>query len=72
MSLHMLSAIGLPIKQAEMVGSNLAMIVTVRGGHLGFLEGVLRKPVHYMERVMGEFVTGVRLHRENLMGYNEN
>lgn len=63
---------GLPIKQAEMEGSNLAMIVTVRGGHLGFLEGVVRKPFHYMERVVHDFVTGVRNHRENLLGFNEN
>jgi predicted alpha/beta-fold hydrolase len=44
------------------------MIVTVRGGHLGFLEGVLpiRKPRHWMERVVEEFVTAVRLHREQL------
>ncbi|OXA58857.1 Abhydrolase domain-containing protein 1 [Folsomia candida] len=62
----------LPIKQAEMEGSNLAMIVTVRGGHLGFLEGVVRKPFHYMERVVHDFVTGVRNHRENLLGFNEN
>lgn len=44
------------------------MIVTMRGGHLGFLEGPLplRKPFHYLERVVGEFVYSVRLHGEEM------
>lgn len=59
---------GLPLKQAEAPGSNLVMIVTVRGGHLGYLEGPLpfRKPFHYLERVIETFVRAVRLHGEEL------
>lgn len=59
---------GLPLKQSEAPGSNLAMIVTMRGGHLGFLEGPtpLRKPFHYLERVVGEFVYAVRLYGEEM------
>lgn len=59
----------LPIKQAIQKGSNLALIVTERGGHLGFLEGIFpfRKPFHYMERLVGEFVNAIRLHAEELL-----
>ncbi|CAL8110556.1 unnamed protein product [Orchesella dallaii] len=63
----------LPIEQAESPGSNLAMIVTMRGGHLGFLEGPLplRKPFHYLERVVGDFVHAVRLYGEEMRGDKE-
>lgn len=58
----------LPIKQAQEEDSKLVMIVTERGGHLGFLEGTLpfRQPVHYMERVVSEFVAAVRLFGDDL------
>jgi len=34
------------------------------------LEGIVpvRKPFHFMERVVHDFVTGVRFHRDQLMG----
>lgn len=49
------------------------MIVTMRGGHLGFLEGLwpLRKPFHYLERVVGEFVYAVRLYGEEMRADKE-
>ncbi len=38
-------------------------------GHLGFLEGgvfPLKKPFHYMERVVMEWVAAIRLHTDDL------
>ncbi len=67
-----MSQLDLPIKQAVQEGSNLALIVTERGGHLGFLEGIFpfRKPFHYMERICGQFVKGMRLHASELLQEN--
>ena len=50
--------------RAAVINSNCVC----RGGHLGFLEGHLpfKKPFHYMERVVLEFVRGVRLHLDDL------
>jgi predicted alpha/beta-fold hydrolase len=44
------------------------MVVTERGGHLGFLEGnsPFKHPFHFMERVVMEFVEAVRLHGDDL------
>jgi len=58
----------LPVKEAKSERSNLVMIVTERGGHLGFLEGYspFRRPIHLMERVVAELVRGVRLHGQEL------
>lgn len=63
----------LPFLEATKKGSNLSLIVTERGGHLGFLESPLpfRTPFHYMERIVGEFVQGIRLHAGDLSSYDE-
>jgi len=59
----------LPTEEALAPDSMLAMIVTSHGGHLGFLEGALptKRPFHYMERVVNEFVSAIRLHSEDLI-----
>ena len=48
----------LPTKEALAEGSNFAFVVTARGGHLGFLEGLLptSRPMHYMERFVYQFL----------------
>jgi abhydrolase domain-containing protein 1/3 len=58
----------LPLKEADSEGSKLAMIITDRGGHLGFLEGnsPFRRPFHFMERVVNEVVDAVRLYGHEL------
>jgi len=63
----------LPTKEAELEGSNLALIVTERGGHLGFLEGVLpiKKPFHYMERVVMDILMALESHSDDLKGLVE-
>ncbi|ODN05211.1 Phospholipase ABHD3 [Orchesella cincta] len=59
----------LPIQQATDDRSKLALIVTSRGGHLGWLEGALpvRRKFHYMERVVFEFVKAVRENSSELL-----
>jgi len=58
----------LPFLQAEHEDSKLALIVTTRGGHLGFLEGFFpyQKPVHFMERMVTEVVAAVRSNSHHL------
>ncbi len=51
----------LPIDEAEAENSKLALIVTTRGGHLGWLEGLAKKSDHYMERLVGELVEAIRI-----------
>lgn len=50
----------LPIDEAKAENSKLALIVTSRGGHLGWLEGFAKKSEHYMERLVGELVEAIR------------
>ncbi|CAL8148309.1 unnamed protein product [Orchesella dallaii] len=59
----------LPIQQATDDRSKLALIVTSRGGHLGWLESPLpvRRKFHYMERVVYEFVKAVRKNSSELL-----
>jgi len=54
------NSIGLPIDEAEAKTSNLGLIVTSRGGHLGFLETNFKKEKHFMERLIGELVSAIR------------
>jgi len=58
----------LPMKQATESNSKLALITTSRGGHLGFLEGLLplASPFHYMEKVLLDFLRVYQLSGEEL------
>jgi abhydrolase domain-containing protein 1/3 len=56
----------LPLEDALAPKSNLALIVTSRGGHLGFLEGFRAKPMHFVERFAQEFVQAVLAHGKEL------
>ncbi|CAG7834265.1 unnamed protein product [Allacma fusca] len=59
----------LPKAQALELGSKLALVTTVRGGHLGYLEGWLptRRNEHYMERFAAEFVGAVMNYGQELL-----
>lgn len=56
----------LPYEEAEDPNSKLALLVTSKGGHNGFLEGMLQKPEHFVERMVREYVTAVRTHGHEL------
>lgn len=56
----------LPYEEADDGNSKLALLVTSKGGHNGFLEGFLQKPEHFVERLVREFVTAVRTHGQEL------
>lgn len=45
---------------------SLALLVTSRGGHIGFLEGFLPRHRSYMNRVFAQFVSAVFEHQEEL------
>jgi predicted alpha/beta-fold hydrolase len=60
----------LPKDEAIVKGSNLGLIVTSHGGHLGFLEGNGKKEKHYMEKLVGEIVLAIRDHgKEELSAF---
>ena len=64
--LTMLWVLVLPYDEAEDSNSKLALLVTSKGGHNGFLEGILQKSEHYVERMVREYVTAVRTHGHEL------
>ncbi|CAI5771609.1 AB hydrolase-1 domain-containing protein [Podarcis lilfordi] len=55
----------IPVKEAQSV-STLALLVTARGGHIGFLEGLLPRHQSYMDRVFAQFAGAVFEHQEEL------
>ncbi|XP_066468120.1 protein ABHD1 [Tiliqua scincoides] len=54
-----------PMEAARSV-PNLALLVTSRGGHIGFLEGLLPRHRSYMDRVFAQFMDAVFKHQEEL------
>ena len=63
----------LPISRTAEPNSNLGLIVTNRGGHLGFLEGFSSKPkpFHFMERFAQQFVSAVKTHGQELISTSD-
>jgi len=59
----------LPVEEALANGSNLALIVSEYGGHVGFLEGFLplTKRINYLERIVIDIVQAIRIHGEDLV-----
>ncbi|XP_015670310.1 protein ABHD1 [Protobothrops mucrosquamatus] len=55
----------IPTETAQHV-STLALLVTERGGHIGFLEGLLPRHQSYMDRVFSQFMDAVFKHQEEL------
>ncbi|MBN3318605.1 ABHD3 Phospholipase, partial [Atractosteus spatula] len=48
----------IPVEQAQQL-PNVALLVTARGGHIGFLEGLFPRGESYMDRLFGQFVQAV-------------
>ncbi|XP_007426542.1 protein ABHD1 [Python bivittatus] len=55
----------IPMESAQHVPT-LALLVTARGGHIGFLEGLLPRHQSYMDRVFIQFMDAVFKHQEEL------
>ncbi|XP_066990094.1 phospholipase ABHD3-like [Macrobrachium rosenbergii] len=45
--------------EAARKSSHVAIIVTARGGHIGFMEGLFPKSSYYSDRLIGQLVRGV-------------
>uniref|UniRef100_UPI00358E58EF phospholipase ABHD3 isoform X1 n=1 Tax=Myxine glutinosa TaxID=7769 RepID=UPI00358E58EF len=55
----------LPLAQAQ-ENPHVALVVTSRGGHIGFLEGAFPRNDSYMDRIFGQFCSAAFEHREEL------
>jgi len=49
---------GIPIEEAKK-SSHVAIIVTERGGHIGFMEGLLPTKVNFSDRIYSQFLSSV-------------
>lgn len=57
-------SIAIPIKAAEM-SSHVAIVVTARGGHIAFLEGVWPgNKDQYMSRIFGQYFTAALIDKD--------
>lgn len=51
-------AAGIPVEAAKK-SSHVAIVVTSRGGHIGFMEGVIPTNTYYSDRLYKQLVSGV-------------
>ncbi|KAK7007486.1 Phospholipase abhd3, partial [Halocaridina rubra] len=49
---------GIPVEAANN-SSHVAIIVTARGGHIGFMEGVIPTNTYYSDRLYGQLIKGI-------------
>ncbi|XP_068205456.1 phospholipase ABHD3-like [Palaemon carinicauda] len=49
---------GIPIEAANK-SSHVAIVVTARGGHIGFMEGILPTNTYYSDRLYGQLIKGI-------------
>ncbi|KAJ1158513.1 hypothetical protein NDU88_011201 [Pleurodeles waltl] len=55
----------IPLDVAQNI-PNMALLVTMHGGHIGFLEGLLPRHENYMDRVYRQFISAAFEHPEEL------
>lgn len=49
---------GIPVEAANK-SSHVAIVVTARGGHIGFMEGMFPTNTYYSDRLYGQLVKGI-------------
>ncbi|XP_068205559.1 phospholipase ABHD3-like [Palaemon carinicauda] len=59
---------GIPITRAK-CSSHVALVVTSRGGHVGFMEGLFPYKCYYSDRIFGEFAEAVLSNLERIRGF---
>ncbi|XP_066990185.1 protein ABHD1-like [Macrobrachium rosenbergii] len=61
---------GIPVSKAK-CSSHVALVVTSRGGHVGFMEGLFPYRRYYSDRVFGEFAEGVLSNLDKIRGFQD-
>ena len=67
----------IPVKDAE-ENENVAIIVTSRGGHIGFMEGIFPRHKNYMYRLFRQYMDAIFKHgkaegiTDNVTGEDQN
>ncbi|XP_069777819.1 phospholipase ABHD3 isoform X2 [Narcine bancroftii] len=55
----------IPMQSAK-ENPNVALLLTVHGGHIGFLEGIFPRQITYMDRIFKQFIQAVFEHEDEL------